>query len=205
MDVSTLTLFPNSSVDSVLAQYQYEVFGIVMFLSLFGALFGAFSSVTILITKELRKGSEVLIVHDLLIGTFLCSVTFPSIAYTFFAASSLRQPPPVFICTFHFVVLSLGMSAGNWNCCFLAVNRVVAILFPHKYKDFTEKRVTILIIVVCWLTSVSSRSSFIFGLDVHYVIMPVYNVCSLSFDCTVRFWSLWGICSRSLQRLFFTL
>ncbi|OWA53944.1 hypothetical protein BV898_18368 [Hypsibius exemplaris] len=110
-----------------------------------------------------KAGVSLLIFHFVAINLMECLVTLPTAIFIMLAKRDGRFIPDL-ACPYFTTFYMINVSVVNWSDAGLALNRFIALYFPHRYKAFTSGAVNTAVIVGRWLISVGVSS--LFGLSV---------------------------------------
>ncbi|OQV23083.1 hypothetical protein BV898_03129 [Hypsibius exemplaris] len=104
--------------------------------------------------KRLRTGSNLLVIHLVLIDLLNCGISFPINIITTYQALTIDGHPshPVRLDCRHFLYMTFTLiHAETWAGLALAINRFVALTQPHHYRRLTSKVGLTLLIAIPWL------------------------------------------------------
>ncbi|OWA52611.1 hypothetical protein BV898_17059 [Hypsibius exemplaris] len=130
--------------------------------SLFGILTNGILFSVIIRSRALRSGAGLLILHVLANG-FVENAVHNPIHGILIYGDNVWFVRPHGICTYVHVLMGFTQFANNWAEASLAVNRLVAVIFPFAYKVWSTRKVTGMMIVLSWLISVASYLPNCFG------------------------------------------
>ncbi|XP_055344671.1 somatostatin receptor type 5-like [Paramacrobiotus metropolitanus] len=119
-----------------------------LFVGLSGGILSMILAASIFFHRQVHWGCQVLIIHLLLIQAITCGGFVITLSFTMYFPGLQIGPTG---CTYFYFGLLWVVDAGQWSQCFLAVNRLIAIVNPHRYAAWRTRRVIILIIVLGWL------------------------------------------------------
>ncbi|GAV09613.1 hypothetical protein RvY_19118 [Ramazzottius varieornatus] len=106
--------------------------GVMLTCGLSGGIINFFLAGMILSAPSLRSGSGLLIAHALITGGVMVFVSHPAFAIQTYVAR--YQSPTFRLCQGlawqYFVIVQ----AAHWSETLVALNRFVAVVFPHSYK-----------------------------------------------------------------------
>jgi hypothetical protein len=121
----------------------------VLPISLIGAVVNALIFAVTVTYPPLRKSSScVLLAHCILLDFFMSFCSNPGAvlaSYTGFANLTRK------FCRGWGVVRFCSVFVNNWVHCVLAINRLVAVVFPHYYKYFVTKFLMVVAVSFPWL------------------------------------------------------
>ena len=127
-----------------------------------GSVNNLFIFLIIVRKPELRKGPGILISHLVAINLTLCGIHVPiSVHFPYHRNYSnvCRIPQFLFVGTTY---------TTYWSEFFLAVNRLVAIQFPHKYRPWARFKTITLMIATAWIIGIGSVTPGLFDIGLTY-------------------------------------
>ena len=170
------------------ARHDYFYFTIIFeSICSFGAVSVLLLLIIIISNKTLLSGSGILVFHLQLIHLTLCGVLLP-ISVLWKYLSMFGQIIQV-DCTAFSVLFMMVIKAENWCSLMLAINRLVAVSFPHYYKRFSSVKSISVMIVLCWLISFATNFP-------SYALRIISDVSAPLQDCPQAFRS-----SHTVQNL----
>ncbi|OQV12180.1 hypothetical protein BV898_13522 [Hypsibius exemplaris] len=111
-------------------------------------IIGSFNNIVVLLITFPRSGRckvaglHTLIFHFICINLFLCLVDHP-IRSGFVTAKYHGHIIQDSVCRYVHVFYNVGWIALSWADAALAVNRIIAMFFPHKYREWSSKSVNL--------------------------------------------------------------
>ncbi|OWA53945.1 hypothetical protein BV898_18369 [Hypsibius exemplaris] len=125
-----------------------------------------------------KTGVSLLLFHFVAINLLECLVTMPT-AFTIMLAKRAGHLIPEQTCPCFTTLYMINVSVVNWSDADLALNRFIALYFPHRYKALTSAAVNRAVIVGTWMISVGI--SLPFGLSVwgQGTFLSAFGHCSL--------------------------
>jgi hypothetical protein len=147
-----------------------------------GGLFNLLLIVVIFVEKLHKRGSGCLIVHLVLIEMLVCFVHLPLNTLMTFKAQFHTFPNSV--CPYVHLTFLWTQHAGHWSAFFLAVNRLVASIFPHKYANNPRiiKIFSILMMIAAWVIGFVNNFLPYIGIGGWYELRPPWYSCGLRSD-----------------------
>ncbi|XP_055340724.1 protein trapped in endoderm-1-like [Paramacrobiotus metropolitanus] len=135
-------------------------FIVMIFLCILGAFSNSLLFMAIVTSRKLRKGSGTLIAHSILIEAFLCVIGVPLIM----ASTYMPQFgwPSKTMCKWTMLLFYGPIFAGTWASVLIAINRFVAIFFPHVYSKLTTPPLLALVIALGWAVALASSVPMFF-------------------------------------------
>ncbi|XP_055346104.1 green-sensitive opsin-1-like [Paramacrobiotus metropolitanus] len=115
----------------------------------FGIILNCFLLVVILTQRKLQTGSGWLIAHKQILDVILCAIIFPIMISPVINLYVNIEGLTVNCVWAQFVQLTL-MQVGYWTAFFLGVNRLFALLLPHKYSVIAAKPSLVGCIAFSW-------------------------------------------------------
>ncbi|OQV14497.1 hypothetical protein BV898_11339 [Hypsibius exemplaris] len=125
-------------------------------LTSFITLTGVFSCLVLLIATRPKRGStrgiNMLIFHFMAVHLIMCGLCLPGNVITVqMRAQNVTFPPHLCRCVQAIHVTCV--SVINWSDAGLALNRFVALFYPHCYKAWTTKWANAGLVILSWLLS----------------------------------------------------
>ncbi|OQV12182.1 hypothetical protein BV898_13524 [Hypsibius exemplaris] len=131
---------------------------------------GLFNNVLVLLVTWPRPGRRkpvglhMVIFHFIAINLFMCLVNH-HVRSGFVAAKTYGHILiPDSVCRYVHVFYNVGWIALSWAEAALAVNRIIAIFFPHQYREWTSKSVNLVMVALPWLIGFALVLPVSFGL-----------------------------------------
>ncbi|OWA54326.1 hypothetical protein BV898_18734 [Hypsibius exemplaris] len=111
-------------------------FVLLITFSLFGIISNALLLRIIANHKKLRNDCSRLIIHLLITSLIMCGIHFPINAVVIYGKAYWFVAVPSNICTYIYSIQVATANASNWTEAWLAINRLVAIIFPYHYPKW---------------------------------------------------------------------
>ncbi|XP_055344785.1 adenosine receptor A2a-like [Paramacrobiotus metropolitanus] len=151
MDLNTTVTFTNITRSIRLRELYPNAF-LLFFISnisvgIIGAVLCLLLIVSICATRTLRGGAQILIIHLQSAEAFLCILNITSSITMYFPRFQLTS----FSCSYFFFFIMAVSQVHQWSSFLLAVNRVVAIIFPLHYHIWTQRQMIVAAIGVSWV------------------------------------------------------
>ncbi|OQV23640.1 hypothetical protein BV898_02383 [Hypsibius exemplaris] len=121
-------------------------------INVFGAIANGLLLAATLTYRPLRNSTAcILLAHCILVDLFITLCTEPGlILVTYFGPDYI---PPNFCQAWGGIMFGF-VFVDNWSHTVLAINRFIAAIFPHQYKQVTTKRTLVMAVVFPWLISI---------------------------------------------------
>ncbi|XP_055344033.1 orexin receptor type 2-like [Paramacrobiotus metropolitanus] len=103
----------------------------------------------IIVSPALRHGSGVLIAHSILLEVFLCAIAFPLVTASTYTPQFYVWSKP--FCQYTMLLFYGVLWAENWADATIAINRFIAIFFPHGYKKTRTPTALAITILIGWI------------------------------------------------------
>ncbi|OWA52607.1 hypothetical protein BV898_17055 [Hypsibius exemplaris] len=165
------TFAGNTSASSIYTQYLNVPsiqrsslrlwFAIFLALSLVGIINNGVLFLVIIRSRTLRSGAGVLILHGIVNCFITCAVHNPIVGVLIYG-DNFWFARPRDICKYVHFLLGLTQFANNWAEASLAVNRLIAVIFPFAYKTWSTRKVTGMMIIICWAISAACLIPYLF-------------------------------------------
>jgi hypothetical protein len=170
LSIPFLQCLNSSSVSASISRSTLTIWFIVFFtVCAFGMVNNSILFVVIAGSRKLRAGSGLLILHLIATCFLMCGIHYPILA-VFVYGQNFWFILPKNICNFIHFLLVTTTYAFFWTNCWLAVNRVIAILFPHKYVTWTTRKVSAFMIVSSWVVGAAGILPACFGIGGRLVL-----------------------------------
>ncbi|OQV25537.1 hypothetical protein BV898_00476 [Hypsibius exemplaris] len=126
-------------------------------------------------SPQLRKGAGIFIEHLLFCHLALCLIAFPMIISRVYETTitATTNIPSCSSCRYQHILHVLLNNLVNWSDGMLAVNRLVAIYYPSKFRTFNRRPVHYVCIVLCWLCTLAYSFPPLFGHLAQYKMSPL--------------------------------
>ncbi|OWA52605.1 hypothetical protein BV898_17053 [Hypsibius exemplaris] len=129
--------------------------------SLLGILTNGILFTVIIRSRTLRSGAGVLILH-VIANCFITSAIHNPIHGILVYGDNFWFARPRDICKYVHFLMGFTQFANNWAEASLAVNRLVAVVFPFAYKAWSTRKVTGIMIIICWFISTACLIPYLF-------------------------------------------
>ncbi|XP_055332286.1 melanopsin-like [Paramacrobiotus metropolitanus] len=128
---------------------------------------------------RLRTGCGLLIANCLVAYTILCGFSFPIVGTSVYR-KQFGQPVlgPQSCKPLQWIQLACRFAA-YWFDLFIAINRVVAVCYPYRYRTFSRPCHVIVGIVGLWLTALAYSSLGWFDIGVNFIMLPLGTCAAL--------------------------
>ncbi|OWA53942.1 hypothetical protein BV898_18366 [Hypsibius exemplaris] len=144
---------------------------------------GALNNIlTLRVTRSAKLGKagvNLLIFHFVAINLLMCLVTLP-IAIFIMLAKRDGWFLPMTTCGYFNALFTTNLSVINWSDAGLALNRLVALYLPHRYKAWSSTAANRAIIMGSWLTSLGIALPFTFSAGGQGTILSVLGLCNIT-------------------------
>ncbi|XP_055328763.1 alpha-1A adrenergic receptor-like [Paramacrobiotus metropolitanus] len=200
MNISTIT-----GNLSVTMQFRHPELIALITVNASAAVIGTILSLTLFLTMilrpQLRTGSGILIAHHQLLHVLLNSVVSPFYIVTAWGVW-LGGSISGLDCNALFCACQLIVCCETWSSLFLAVNRFVALTYPHQYSHISSNTAVTGFIMAAWAISMAINLLGAFGVGsifgrrelgcgvVRVTDQHLFNVAGSfddqSFDCRSR-------------------
>ncbi|OWA52612.1 hypothetical protein BV898_17060 [Hypsibius exemplaris] len=162
--------YTQNPVDSSIERSSLRVwFAIFLALSLIGILTNGLLFLVIIRSRTLRSGAGVLILHVITNCFITCAIHNPIHGILIYG-DNVWFARPRNICKYVHFLLGLTQFANNWAEASLAVNRLVAIVFPFAYKAWSTRKVTLGMIVMCWLIAIACYMPYVLEVSGKFIV-----------------------------------
>jgi hypothetical protein len=132
-----------------------------------GAVVNAVILTATLTYSPLRRcASFILVAHCILIDFLNTIFTNPGAALVSYFGSVRFHP---YFCPIWGPVALGAISVNNWAHSVLAVNRLIAVVFPRHYKNIVTKPMLVLAVVTPWFITVGFGVILMVGMDIRCV------------------------------------
>ncbi|OQV13701.1 hypothetical protein BV898_12095 [Hypsibius exemplaris] len=130
-------------------------------------------------TKVRKFGVGPLVVHFVVLNLLMCLVSFPSILFVVLAKRD-GWPIAGSACYYVHTIFTINVSMVNWSDAGLAVNRFVALYYPHRYRTCTSTPVNLAVILLSWIICVGFTVPFAVAVNAPGVAMSPLGLCTFS-------------------------
>ncbi|OWA53956.1 hypothetical protein BV898_18380 [Hypsibius exemplaris] len=144
--------------------------------------FGTLNNIVLLrVTWPLKRqkyGISLQLFHFVTVNLTMCLVTIPA---TVFLVHAKRNGWPIQsnACAFIHTLYSINLFLVNWADGGLAVNRFVALYFPHSYKSWSTTRVNAAVIGGSWAICIGSALPTTFSAGGQGMAMSALGQCTV--------------------------
>ncbi|XP_055337371.1 rhodopsin-like [Paramacrobiotus metropolitanus] len=166
------SLVPAWIIYSTTLQVWVAIIGI---LAIIGTSLNVPLFVTIATGSKLNTGSGALIAHLLFIESMLCSVWNPIICISMYTAHI--KPLSHTFCQYALFGYYIFLHCANWSTLLLAINRFVAIMFPHQYSKVSSKPALLFSMSFGWMVAIGFNLPGFLGVSGDYVPIPPWGGC----------------------------
>ncbi|XP_055354765.1 nociceptin receptor-like [Paramacrobiotus metropolitanus] len=123
--------------------------------------------------RRLRTGCGLLIAHCLIAHTALCMLFFPLSTITVYGrlVAHWDYDASAYCNTFMFLQVATR-HVSNWLEVYVAANRLVALCFPFKYRNFAKEKLENEIVAVIWFLGYALAFLGIYEIGTYYFSLP---------------------------------
>ena len=147
------------------------------------SLLGSVNSLALIVTlcsrHNRKSGFNLQITHFAILNLFMCLAGVPSSVFLVMAKRDGYFIRPG-ICDFLHPPAIVGSTLVNWADAGLAVNRCIALYFPHKYRAWSRSRVNLGMIVGYWIICIVAVLPFPLKLGGSKMILTALGLCALA-------------------------
>ncbi|OWA53645.1 hypothetical protein BV898_18066 [Hypsibius exemplaris] len=129
--------------------------------------------------KLQRSGVSFLLFHFVAVNLLMCLITVPAAIFLVVVKRDGWQIPSN-ICYYITTINTINMTVVNWSDAGLALNRFVALYFPHSYKAWSATPVSVAIIISGWLIAIGLTMPFTTAAGGQRVTLSAIGLCSLA-------------------------
>ena len=133
----------------------------------------------ILSCRKLLHGSGILIAHSLALNLMLCAVHMPMVAVSTFLGKYYQYSSPSF-CQYQVLFYYTCVYSVNYASLGVAVNRFVAVFFPHKYNKWAEPKVTLFMALVSWMVPFACNLTIFYGNGGSFESVKPWGACGIA-------------------------
>ncbi|XP_055348010.1 uncharacterized protein LOC129595124 [Paramacrobiotus metropolitanus] len=126
-------------------------------------------------------GSRLLILHQLIIEILMVAIHWPIWIAT--VAEGQQQRGVVrslSFCQHYFFFYIINLTAVHYGLLGMALNRFVAIVFPHHYRTLSSKHMVLILIVFSWAMGFFCDFYVYLGAEGGFFPHPPYGVCNFN-------------------------
>ncbi|OQV17616.1 hypothetical protein BV898_08241 [Hypsibius exemplaris] len=135
---------------------------VTLCVSFTGACFNVLALYAAVPKKGVKLGLAILLYHFLSINLFMCLIAVPSSVFITIAKQHGQRIPPD-TCLYFLALYSTVANVVKWSDAGLALNRCIALYYPHSYKAWTTRTATLGVILCAWIPSAVSQVPLSFG------------------------------------------
>ncbi|OQV12703.1 hypothetical protein BV898_13024 [Hypsibius exemplaris] len=129
--------------------------------------------------SSVKSGLDLLIFHFVGANFFMLLVNIP-VGVLMIAAKQWGYKAPIHTCAVVQTIFGTGWSAINWMDAALAINRFIALFFPHTYRIWTSKAITWGTVIFTWLISLATNIPLAFNIGGRMVLLPLGYCAALT-------------------------
>ena len=144
----------------------------------FGTISNGLLLLTILTSQKLRSGSGMLIAHSLAINFMLCAIHMPMVAIPTLLGRYYQFFNPSF-CRYQVLFYYTCVYSVNYASLSVAVNRFVAIFFPHQYAKWANTKVTVFMALVAWIVPFTCNLVMFYGVGGSFQSVKPWGACGI--------------------------
>ncbi|XP_055331160.1 melatonin receptor type 1B-like, partial [Paramacrobiotus metropolitanus] len=166
--------FHNTTVNISIPAKLVKPWGAVyLFLCFKGAVGNLLIVCLTLANRKLRTGCGLLIAHCLLTYTILCGFSFPIVGTSVYRKLVYDwQMDPKHCKLFQWIQMGARF-ASHWFDLYIAINRIVALIFPHHYRRFSRKTVQGFVVAFIWIGAFGTSLLGWFDWALTFVMIPL--------------------------------
>ncbi|XP_055331254.1 substance-P receptor-like [Paramacrobiotus metropolitanus] len=172
-------LTTNRSFGSLPARWIQPWAATYLFLCFEGAVGNLLIVGLIFSNSKMRTGCGVLIGHCLIAYSVLCGFSFPIVATSVYRKQMFRWQMDPKDCRPYMWIQMGCRFAAYWFDLYIAINRVVALCFPHKYRQFSRARTEILVVSVLWVAAFLLSGFGFFNFGMVFIMLPLGTCATL--------------------------
>ena len=129
---------------------------------------GSVANITVLIAtwpkRSAKSALNLQIFHFVFLNLIICLITVPA-SVSLVVAKLYGYPVWPHSCNYLYLPYMVFPTLVNWCDAGLAVNRVIALYFPLKYRAWNSKRVSIIMMAGYWIICLAFVVPAAFGVD----------------------------------------
>lgn len=173
MNSSNTSHAPNPVLELVLIDPSVVklAFGVITGFAILGGMASLFLMGIIIQDRTLFTGGGFLIAHLQLVNAVVCLVHYPVSTIVLLGRHVLRWELSPGICNYLEFPHLVPISAYTLADAFLAINRFVAILFPHKYRSSVSGFVLGGTVIATWMIAFAIVIPGVFKIGVHFTFV----------------------------------
>ena len=167
-------------------------FIVTTFISAVGALLLILLLLSTVQQRKHQSGTQLLIVHLMLLQLLLLGVTFPILnTHSYLVVldsvgvdvdsggnvTAVRHQHLIHCPSLMFFHVSL-IHTEAWAAFLLAVNRFAATVFPHQYRQMVTKKALIFMLLLPWTIGLGINVPLWFDVGVRFVVGRPYPLCT---------------------------
>ncbi|XP_055350322.1 neuropeptide S receptor-like, partial [Paramacrobiotus metropolitanus] len=131
--------------------------------SIIGVMLSATLFFTIILRSQLRTGSGILIAHHQLLHVLQTGISNPFYIVTGWAVWMGVSIAGI-DCTVMYFVCQVIICTETWSSLFLAVNRFIALIYPHQYSHIASNKAVGYFIISAWCISAAINLPGLLGI-----------------------------------------
>lgn len=152
-------------------------FNTMTFLSVLGTFCNSLLVAVVLSSPKLRAGSGALIAYVHIVLIFQCSVNMPLLFVPVYQASLTNKTATDTFCRDAFPLQWAMSQVVSWVDLMIAINRMVAICFPHNYPKWTDKKTLIMMMIIPWCPGITTIGCLRLGIGGVFRSIPPWGAC----------------------------
>jgi hypothetical protein len=165
-----------STADLVLTSVeQTELLTWVIFTAIISFV-GAFNNILVLLVTWPRNrgtsGLNLLIFHFVSVNLFMCFINIP-VSVLMVEGHRAGYVVPSSICNYIQAIYNIVSGVTNWADASLAINRCIALFFPHNYRMWSTKYVNLSLMTFAWIVSSVAVLPMSFGIGGSMNLLPL--------------------------------
>ncbi|OQV19699.1 hypothetical protein BV898_06240 [Hypsibius exemplaris] len=129
--------------------------------------------------RFLRSGSGLVIGHLACLECLASTINLP-VHYTTMFTPQFGLKANAVSCAVMQIFMVTTYTAVDWTLLLLAVNRFVAVVFPHSYNWIASKKVSRIGLVSIWLFAISLNAPFCFDVENRFSATPPWLSCGFA-------------------------
>ncbi|OQV25472.1 hypothetical protein BV898_00413 [Hypsibius exemplaris] len=147
-------------------------FALMLTLCLSGVITNVLLIIIIALSRKLRSGTGLLILHLLCTDTLLCCLLYP-IHVILVYGSNFWFTLPKDICVYTYYPLIVIKFVNNWAEASLGFNRIVAAFLPRFFRTVSTSRSSLFAVLLCWMIVAVPLFPFCFKIMGYFPVSPV--------------------------------
>ncbi|XP_055342327.1 rhodopsin-like [Paramacrobiotus metropolitanus] len=126
-----------------------------------GSILSTLLIVSLSVRRRYRNSANLLVIHALTVEVTNMAILTP-LSNTAIWAHQTGHPFHINCVPVAFFQILLTV-LSNWSLVLLAINRMIAVVFPHHYARYTRHRPLVLSIIVIWILGLATTVPLLFG------------------------------------------